>query len=96
MSIQTTYAHAHANLATLLNEVTDKRETIIINRPDAEDVALIAANELSGLIETIHLLRSPKNAERLLRTLNNALARIGKTEQRRWVPSGYARDCPYI
>jgi antitoxin YefM len=64
----------------LLNQVTDKRETVIIKRPDAPDVALIAANELSGLIETIHLLRSPKNAERLLRTLNHALIRTGKAQ----------------
>ncbi len=80
MSIQTTYTHAHANLETLLNQATEKRETIIIKRPDAEDVALIAANELSGLIETIHLLRSPKNAERLLATLNHALTRVGKAQ----------------
>ena len=34
-----------------------------------EDVALIAADELTGLLETAHLLRSPANAERLLTTL---------------------------
>ena len=38
-------------------------------RRGARDVALIPAAELAGLIETAHLLRSPKNAERLLQAL---------------------------
>jgi antitoxin YefM len=72
MSIKTTYSNARANLATLLDQVTDNREIVIINRRDSEDVALIAASELSSLLETAHLLRSPKNAERLLTALNRA------------------------
>jgi antitoxin YefM len=42
---------------------------VIIQRRGAEDVVLIAADELTGLLETAHLLRSPRNAERLLRAL---------------------------
>ncbi len=72
MAIQTTYSKARANLATLLNQVTDDREIVIINRRDAEDVALVSASELASLLETAHLLRSPKNAERLLTALNRA------------------------
>lgn len=72
MSIQLTYTQARANLASLLDEVSSNREIVIINRKKAEDVALISASELSSLIETAHLLRSPKNAERLL----NALQRV--------------------
>ena len=59
MAIQTTYTHARANLAALCDEVTASREVVIIHRRGAEDVALIAAEELSGLLETAHLLRSP-------------------------------------
>lgn len=69
MSIQTSYTQARAQLATLLDEVTNNREVVIIQRRGAEDVALIAADELAGLLETVHLLRSPANAERLLNTL---------------------------
>ena len=46
----------------------------MINRRNAEDVALISASELSSLVETAHLLRSPKSARRLLTALNRALA----------------------
>jgi antitoxin YefM len=75
MAIQTTYTKARANLAELLNKVTANRELVIIQRRGAEDVALIAAAELEGLLETAHLLRSPKNAERLLTALARAQAR---------------------
>ena len=76
MAIQTTYTKARAGFAKLCNEVTDNREVVIINRRDREDVALIAASELSSLMETAHLLRSPKNAERLLAVLNRARDRV--------------------
>ena len=72
MAIETTYTKARANLATLCNEVTTHQEVVIIHRRGAEDVALISATELSSLLETAHLLRSPKNAERLLTALTRA------------------------
>jgi len=72
LSIRTTYTQARANLAKLCDEVTDNRETVIISRRGAEDVALVAATELDGLTETAHLLRSPKNAERLLKAYEQA------------------------
>lgn len=72
MAIQTTYSKARANLAALLDRVTANREIVIINRRGSEDVALVAAAELSSLLETAHLLRSSKNAERLLTALNRA------------------------
>jgi antitoxin YefM len=79
MAIETTYTLARANLAKLLDEVTDNRETVVIRRRGSEDVALIAASELASLNETAHLLRSPKNAERLLSALARARAGEGRT-----------------
>lgn len=70
MAIQTTYTHARAKLASLLDEVTKNREVVIIQRRGCEDVALITADELSGILETAHLLRSPANANRLLKSLD--------------------------
>ncbi len=72
MAIETTYTSARANLASLCNEVTANREVVIIHRRGAEDVALIAAAEMESLMETAHLLRSPRNAERLLAALARA------------------------
>jgi antitoxin YefM len=78
MPIQTTYSTARANLASLLDQVTDDRETVIIRRRGAEDVALVSAAELASLQETAHLLRSPANARRLLTALNRAINGKGK------------------
>ncbi len=79
MPIQTTYTNARSNLAALLDEVTENQEVVIITRRGARDVAMISADELSSLTETAHLLRSPKNAERLLTALNRALARTERS-----------------
>ena len=72
MTIQTTYSDARAHLAKLLSKAVDDRETVIIKRRGSKDVALIAADELAGLLEAAHLLRSPRNAERLLAALESA------------------------
>lgn len=80
MPIQTTYTNARANFAQLCNEVTANQEIVIINRRGYEDVALLAASELASLTETAHLLRSPKNAGRLLMALRRAKARTIKPQ----------------
>lgn len=80
MTIQTTYTQARAQLATLLDEVTNNREVVIIQRRGADDVALIAADELTSLLETAHLLRSPANAERLLTALVHVRQRTGSPQ----------------
>jgi antitoxin YefM len=73
MTIQTTYTQARNSLAHLLDEVSQNREVVVIQRRNGEDVAMIAATELSSLMETAYLLRSSKNAERLLDALGRAL-----------------------
>ena len=73
MAIHTTYTKARANFAKLLDEVTKNQETVIINRRGEEKVAMIAQSELSSLLETAYLLRSPKNADRLITALERAL-----------------------
>ena len=69
-----TCTQARARLASLCKDVTDDSDYVIITRRGQEDVALISASELSSLIETAHLLRSPRNAERLATALNRAKA----------------------
>jgi len=80
MTIQTTYTHARAKLASLLDEVTKNREVVIIQRRGSEDVAMITADELAGILETAHLLRSPKNANRLLSTLDRVKNASGEPQ----------------
>jgi len=80
MAHRTSYTEARANFATLCNRAIENREVILINRRGAEDVAMLAADELSSLLETAHLLRSPRNARRLLAALDRARAKRGRPE----------------
>ena len=69
---ETTYTQARERLAALMDQVTDTREPVLIRRRGREPVALIAADELAGWLETAHLLRSPSNAQRLLEASRRA------------------------
>ena len=80
MAIHTTYTDARARLASLMDEVTENREVLIIRRRGSADVAMIAADELAGILETAHLLRSPANARRLLAALDRARKGAGKAQ----------------
>ena len=69
MATRATYSRARANFAKIWNEVENSREPAILERRGHESMALLPADELSSLQETAHLLRSPKNAARLLAAL---------------------------
>ncbi len=83
MAIETTYTDLRANLASYLARVVDDREIVVVKRRGARDVAIIAADELAGLEETAYLLRSPKNAQRLLKALAESKANDKKAAQTR-------------
>ena len=57
---------------SLMDRVVEDREVVMVRRRQGGDVALVAADELDGLLETAHLLRSPRNAARLLSALERA------------------------
>ncbi|MHB0878412.1 MAG: type II toxin-antitoxin system Phd/YefM family antitoxin [Anaerolineae bacterium] len=78
MPIETTYTKAREGLATLLDRVTQDHEVVIIRRRSAGDVAMVAAEDLESLLETVYLLRSPRNAERLLSAIARAEAGEGE------------------
>ena len=87
MATESTYTALRANLASFLDRVVDDREVVVVKRRGDRDVAIISADELAGIMETAHLLRSPKNAERLLNALRELDRGKGKvttvTELRR-------------
>ena len=78
MAVETTYTNLRQNLASILDQVADRQETVIVRRRGSRDVALISAGELAGLMETAHLLRSPENARRLLVAVKRAGLGRGK------------------
>jgi antitoxin YefM len=78
MPVETTYTALREKLASYLDQVTDDREVVIVRRRGARDVAIIPADDLSSLMETAYLLRSPKNAERLLQSLAESVKNDGR------------------
>jgi antitoxin YefM len=90
--ISTTYSQARENLASLLDQVTRDREIAIIKRRGNEDVALVSADELSGLLETAHLLRSPANAKRLLSALRRSQTKKLPTKTLKALREGLGLD----
>ena len=77
---ETTYTSLRQSLASVLDRVANDREVVVIKRRGARTVAMVPADELVGLIETAHLLRSPRNAQRLLTALQRAVRRKGRPE----------------
>ena len=80
MPIETSYTQLRDKLASVLDRVVDDQEVVVVRRKGSRDVALIPAAELASLIETAHLLRSPRNAQRLLTALGRANRRAAKPE----------------
>ena len=61
-----TYSEARENLKSVIDKVAADRAPVMITRQRGENVVLISASEWAGMEETLYLLRSPKNAARLL------------------------------
>lgn len=78
MSLEVSYSEARSNLASLMDKVTDDCEVVVIKRRGHKKVAMIDADELSSLMETEYLFRSPKNAERLNRAIERTMAGEGE------------------
>jgi antitoxin YefM len=66
------YSELRSNLATYMDEVCNSRAPLLVTRQNARSVVIMAEEEYDALMETLHLLRSPVNAARLLRSLEEA------------------------
>ena len=59
------YTQARQNLKSLMDTVIEDRIAITITRTTSEPVIMMAKTEYDALMETLYLIRSPRNAERL-------------------------------
>ena len=66
------YSELRNNLASYMDAVCDGRAPLVITRQNARSVVLLSEEEYEGLMETVHLLKSPGNAARLLRAIKEA------------------------
>jgi antitoxin YefM len=73
-----TYSHLREHLADLWDQVEDTQEPVIVSRRGHQDMAILPADELESLRETAYLLRSPKNARRLVEAIARSASADGK------------------
>ena len=74
-----TYSYLREHLADVWDEIEDTQEPMVVRRKGHQDLAILPADELSSIQETAHLLRSPKNARRLIESLVRALEGHGES-----------------
>jgi antitoxin YefM len=66
------YSELRNNLASYMEEVCDDRAPLVVTRQNARSVVIMSEEDYEGLMETVHLLKSPANAARLLRSIKDA------------------------
>ena len=77
------YSAARSQLASTMKRVCEDHEPIIITRQKEDSVVMMSLEDYESLQETSYLLRSPKNAERLLEALKEL--KRGKGRERKLV-----------
>ncbi len=63
------FSEARNRLKSVLDEVVADADYTIISRRDAEDAVVMSLEHFNGLMETVHLLKSPANAAHLQKSV---------------------------
>ena len=72
-----TYSDARANLKDVMDRVVEDRTQVVITRQKSEAVVLVSLEDWNAMEETMHLLSTPRNAERLRSSIRQLDAGTG-------------------
>ncbi len=76
------YTELRQNLARYMDQVVDSRAPLVVTRQGGKgNVVMIAEDEWESWMETIHLLSSPRNAERLREAIRQLEAGEGQERE---------------
>ncbi|WP_158860519.1 type II toxin-antitoxin system Phd/YefM family antitoxin [Lunatibacter salilacus] len=75
--IAANYSEFRMDLKKYLDSVEENNETLIIKRKSGKGTVVISLDEYNSLMETLHLLSSKKNADRLYESIQQM--KSGKT-----------------
>lgn len=75
--IAANYSEFRTGLKKYLDSVEDDNETLIIKRKSGKGTVMISLDEYNSIMETLHLLSSRKNADRLYESIQQM--KSGKT-----------------
>ncbi|MEX0915386.1 MAG: type II toxin-antitoxin system prevent-host-death family antitoxin [Wenzhouxiangellaceae bacterium] len=74
------FSDARNRLKSVLDRVVNDADYTIIARRDADDAVVMSLDQFNGLMETVHLLKSPANAAHLNKSIKQY--RAGKVHKR--------------
>ena len=77
------FTEARNGLKAVLDNVINDADTTVITRRDSKDAVVMSLDYYNSLMETVHLLRSPANAQHLNRSI--AQFKAAKTTRRELV-----------
>ncbi|WP_228389542.1 type II toxin-antitoxin system Phd/YefM family antitoxin [Cumulibacter manganitolerans] len=72
------YTESRARYAEVLDSVVNDREEVVVTRSGHEAVVIVSLDEFEALRETAYLMRSPRNARRLLDAMERLEAAEGE------------------
>ncbi len=76
-----TYSHTRQHLAEIMNKVADDRAPVLITRQAGTPVVMMSLQDYNALEETAYLMRSPKNAKRLVESIEQLAANKGTVQE---------------
>ncbi len=63
------YSEVRNHLKTVLDNVVKDADYTVVTRRDSEDAVIMSMDYFNGLMETVHLLKSPANAAHLAESI---------------------------
>jgi antitoxin YefM len=72
------YTYARKNLAQTMNRVCEDHDPVIITRRNKKAIVMMSIEDYESLNETAYLLRSPRNAQRLMESIDEFESGKGK------------------
>jgi antitoxin YefM len=72
--IAANFSEFRTKLKMYLDNVEDNNETLIVKRKSGKGTVVISLDEYNSIIETVHLLSSKANADRLYESINQMKA----------------------
>lgn len=77
----TTYTNFRQNLKAFMDSVFERKAPLFVTRSGGEEIVVMSKSEYESIQETFHLLKSPKNAKRLMDALNEYEKGGGETKE---------------
>jgi antitoxin YefM len=76
-----TYSDTRANLKEVMDRVVEDRAPVVVTRKRGEAVVMVSLADWNALEETLHLISSPANAQRLATAISQLDAGEGSERE---------------